>query len=500
MKPPKLKRVTRLDSIRLDETYFTQEGYFVDTPIVTSVGIFEYANPDGTVRRELRLPEHVFEPESLASYETKPVIVTHDANWVTERNAREEQIGTILSKGIKDGSDVRAKIVIHAIREVEKSGLRELSLGYRLDLDETPGTWNGQKYDAVQKNIRINHLALVKDARAGEKARLNLDGKGAGPLKGGKPGMAKKRTKPSAGQLAKRLDARMARRRRDEDEYEILIIPKDEDRGDIDIPGGEDDAYEYVAEALAEADKKLQEVLGKRKDRDEKGAPETLEEALEYIIQMDDEYDELLEIIEKQKAEADYLKAKEKDDEDDYEDYDEDEEEAEAYDEDEEPYDEKPAKKKNKKKGDADHGDYDKEAKPKQAENIEIYINADGRQTKGRVPAASVERIVRERLRLLRIGDRLNLDGLEGMAPRQMKAAIIKAVNPKMRLDGRRPEYVDAAFDIAVAGMGAERSTDRQRRSMGRRADGAGHRQGGGSMADSARDRMNERLMNGGGE
>lgn len=69
----------RFDSIPLSDTYFTPEGYLIDNPILTRVGIFEYHNPDGTIRRELRLPEEVFAAESLASYKGKPVILTHEA-------------------------------------------------------------------------------------------------------------------------------------------------------------------------------------------------------------------------------------------------------------------------------------------------------------------------------------------------------------------------------------------------------------------------------------
>ena len=68
MSTPKLRKVRRLDSIKLDaadKTYFTDEGYLIDHPILTSCGIFEYTNPDGSIRRELRLPEHVFEEKSL---------------------------------------------------------------------------------------------------------------------------------------------------------------------------------------------------------------------------------------------------------------------------------------------------------------------------------------------------------------------------------------------------------------------------------------------------
>ncbi|MFR5989597.1 MAG: hypothetical protein ACLUGP_04030 [Faecalibacterium prausnitzii] len=44
-------KVQRFDSLPLDATYFTDEGYLVDHPIVTSVGIFVYHNPDGSERR-----------------------------------------------------------------------------------------------------------------------------------------------------------------------------------------------------------------------------------------------------------------------------------------------------------------------------------------------------------------------------------------------------------------------------------------------------------------
>ena len=75
IRAPVLAHVTRLDSIPLNQTYYTAEGYLVDRPIVTSTGIFEYTEADGSVRRELRLPEDVFDPESLKSYRGKPIII-----------------------------------------------------------------------------------------------------------------------------------------------------------------------------------------------------------------------------------------------------------------------------------------------------------------------------------------------------------------------------------------------------------------------------------------
>ena len=106
-----------------------------------------------------------------------------------------------------------------------------------------------------------------------------------------------------------------------------------------------------------------------------------------------------------------------------------------------------------------------------------------------------VARVVNERIKLLRIGDRLNLDGLEDLSLFQMKAKIIKAINPKMRLDGKGGCYIDAALDFAV---GAMKSTDRQRKSIGRRLDSGRRRQTGVTTAEAARVRMNSKILNGG--
>ena len=46
-------------------------------------------------------------------------------------------------------------------------------MGYTMDLDVTAGeTADGQKYEAVQRNLRMNHLALVARARGGSQLKL----------------------------------------------------------------------------------------------------------------------------------------------------------------------------------------------------------------------------------------------------------------------------------------------------------------------------------------
>ena len=280
--PPQLINVTRLDNIRLDDSYFTSEGYFVDTPIVTRTGIFEYKNPDGSIRRELRLPEHVFDPKSLASYKVKPVIITHAARHVDKDNVDDEIVGTVLSKGYKDGDAVRVKIVIHDIDAVKQSGLRELSLGYSLALDETPGTWNGQPYDAIQTNIKVNHLALVRDARAGDEARLNLDSRDVWA--------DSEQSKESAHQNLKGA-AKM-------DAEEKKQMSLDDLKKEIDMASPGD---------------KIKAIKERYENRRKDSTPPKPEELPALIAQQDSEIDELLKQIEIMQAKKDYDSAAAKD-------------------------------------------------------------------------------------------------------------------------------------------------------------------------------------------
>jgi hypothetical protein len=164
--------VNRYDYATIQATK-TDEGFLVDSPIVARIGIQEYLNADGSTRRELRLPEEVFNADSLASMRGKPISVDHPKSGkITSKDAHRVTVGTVLSGGRQDGDNVITDITIHSPDAM--GDRRELSLGYSAKLDETPGTWNGQHYDAIQREIRINHLSIVKKGRAGV-ARLNMD-------------------------------------------------------------------------------------------------------------------------------------------------------------------------------------------------------------------------------------------------------------------------------------------------------------------------------------
>lgn len=163
---------TRYDVVQI-KAQRTDDGYIHDSPILTRTGIFEYRDPiTGKISREYRPAEEVFHKDSLDSYRGQPVTIGHPGK-VNSTNVRQHFAGTLLSPGRQDADNVIGDLVIHDPAAVD-AGHNELSLGYELHLDETPGEFNGQRYDAIQRNIRVNHCAIVKKGRAGN-ARLNLD-------------------------------------------------------------------------------------------------------------------------------------------------------------------------------------------------------------------------------------------------------------------------------------------------------------------------------------
>lgn len=411
-------RLQRIDSISVDGTYYTEEGYLVDHPIVTRCGIFEYKNPDGSVRRELRLPEDVFAEKSLKSYKGKPIIITHDAGEVDKENVRREQIGTIMSDGYRDGDNVRVEIIIHDTNALKRCGLKELSLGYSLDTDDTPGVYEGEKYDCVQKNIEINHLALVGEARAGEAARLNIDSKDSDKkiLKGGpimnKPNSTGYRTDDGAELTPEEMEAAIA----------LFKAQQAASQATGEGTDGEEPGNSQGEEAGAEEKSPVDQVKDNIDRRDAEGENMTPED---IIAAQKADLDTLLSEIDKMQAASDM-----------------------NGDEDTPP--EPPVK----EEGEEENADSD-EACPDDAEKKEKGVNMD-----------SVDRVIKDRLDVCRMADKLHLDGLEDLSVREGRKRIIKAVNPKINLDGKSDSYINAAYDIAKQMHGERVSTDDQRQRM----------------------------------
>lgn len=451
-----LKRVTRIDSIPAGSTYFNEQGFLHDTPIVTSTGIFEYALPDGGVRRELRLPEHVFDKESLESYNGKPVIITHKAGSIDKNNVMKEIVGTIISEGYQDGSDVRCKIVIHDIDKVKKLPYRELSLGYNLDLIEEPGEWNGEPYDAIQTNIRINHLAIVESARAGDQAHLNLDGKKVElddieNQEGGKEEMVENPIKNDSidmtpEELIEAIKVYRASKPAQPAEAPTPVQPEAKDSEAVKAVE-EPTVAEPVVEPVAEEQKTVADQEAPVEVPSEPVAPPVVEPVKEEAEKTDGDCSALIDAIIKV---CEQFKAN------------------------------KPAEP--VVADDCDTVPFAEESNDDSSEDLSQSMNND-----------SADNVFRQRLSICRIGDKLRMDGLENMSIVNAKKAIIAKVLPQMRLDGKNSMYIDAAYDLAVAEVDKRKDVNYQRTQMSAQApvrnDGAET----GTMAQNARQRMIER-------
>jgi len=149
---------------------------------LTRTGVFIYRRADGGERRELRHPDEVFSPASLATLPGAPVTIGHPG-MVDSSNWKSVSVGHVGDEVRKDSKFVSASVVVQdaaAVAKVDARELVELSCGYECDVEPESGTYQGEKYDFVQKNIRYNHVGLGPKGwgRAGPDVALRLDGMG----------------------------------------------------------------------------------------------------------------------------------------------------------------------------------------------------------------------------------------------------------------------------------------------------------------------------------
>lgn len=165
---------------------YTKEGYLVirDTPL-GRVGILKYKPGDFAKRipkhiaekdviKVLRSPDELFDNNSVVSHEAKPITIKHPPKWVDSNTYQITSHGHSGDKIRVDGDFIRGDLYVtskDAIEYVEKIG-DQISPGYDTFIEWTPGTYNGEEYDGIQRDILVNHFAIVKRARGGDKMKL----------------------------------------------------------------------------------------------------------------------------------------------------------------------------------------------------------------------------------------------------------------------------------------------------------------------------------------
>ena len=172
------------DKIGITKRTFTDEGFLIikDARISRS-GIQEYfaielgltdRDPSSVVKL-YRPDKEVFKNESMDSFSNKPVTNNHPKELVNPDNAKDVTVGHSGETVSKDGIFVTANLTVtdgQAIKDIQ-SGKVELSNGYTSEINFVAGkTDAGELYDAIQTNIKGNHIAIVKMGRCGSECKI----------------------------------------------------------------------------------------------------------------------------------------------------------------------------------------------------------------------------------------------------------------------------------------------------------------------------------------
>lgn len=156
----------------------TPQGYIKTTARITKGAVLQYygheigltdsrANQIINVHRTL---EELSKPETLKSIDGMPLTITHPPDKkVSADDWKDKTVGHVQNPRV-EGNYIVCDVYIQdksAIELLKDKDIRELSVGYEpADIQEI----NGQFY---HKNIRVNHIAIVAEGRAGSDCRLN---------------------------------------------------------------------------------------------------------------------------------------------------------------------------------------------------------------------------------------------------------------------------------------------------------------------------------------
>ncbi len=168
--------LTRYDTAPIDKvTQDAQTGFvhITDVPIAR-VGVFPYLKADNSVEMEAKLPTELLSDSTVSSADSKPVTNDHPTELVNQQNASKYMKGFTADNAHVDNDTLKVDMTItdaDLISEINK-GKQELSIGFETEIVPEKGEYKGVAYDSVQKNIQINHVAVVKHGRAGHSVRL----------------------------------------------------------------------------------------------------------------------------------------------------------------------------------------------------------------------------------------------------------------------------------------------------------------------------------------
>lgn len=180
------------DAVTISGTRRTNDGYLVTDAFAVRTGIQSYSRRELGLEGEgmirvYRPEEEVRSVDSMRTFSHAPVTLGHPTELVTANNWKDLAKGEVSTEAVWDNGRIKLPLIVKdadTIAQIE-AGTRQLSAGYTSGLEFVDGvTPEGEHYDAVQRNIRINHLAVVPRGRAGSEFRIgdSADAWGISPV------------------------------------------------------------------------------------------------------------------------------------------------------------------------------------------------------------------------------------------------------------------------------------------------------------------------------
>ena len=156
----------------------TPEGYLLCRDVALAhTGSLLYGEGEVPVTADVGLivitrgEDDLFRPETMASFEGKPVTDNHPDDWVTPENWKDLSKG--VAQNIRRGEGLEDNLLMADLLiqdkdtiEAVQRGKVEISLGYDADYTEI------SKGKGTQSNIIGNHVALVDKGRCGSRCSI----------------------------------------------------------------------------------------------------------------------------------------------------------------------------------------------------------------------------------------------------------------------------------------------------------------------------------------
>ncbi|MCF0223838.1 MAG: DUF2213 domain-containing protein [Fibrobacter sp.] len=151
----------------------TPEGYLTGKLCVTGAGVFRYLGDERKFVGRLRSVEQV--KDATASLNCKPVTLQHPNTPVNLENVSDLSVGMSANDAEFDGLNNFVTVTVtdkKAINAIKNGEVKAISCGYKCNVVDNSGVWQGSKHEQEQRDIVYNHIALVKEGRAGDQVRF----------------------------------------------------------------------------------------------------------------------------------------------------------------------------------------------------------------------------------------------------------------------------------------------------------------------------------------